>query len=77
MSLPNMWEFPGDKVEKGENLKQAIEREIREELSCNIEFYDICNDNTHGYDNFIVNLVTVKCKLVSGAPTVNEHSKLI
>ena len=28
MSIPNMWEFPGGKVEKGEDLYSAIEREI-------------------------------------------------
>lgn len=77
MSLPNMWEFPGGKVEKDENLKEAIEREIQEELDCKIEFLDTFNDNTHEYYNFIVNLITVKCKLVSGTPTANEHSKLI
>lgn len=77
MSLPNMWEFPGGKVEKDENLKQAIEREIREELDCTVEASDVFNDNTHEYDTFIVNLITVKCKLISGTPTANEHSKLI
>ena len=77
MSLPNMWEFPGGKVEKDENLKEAIEREIQEELDCKIEFLDTFNDNTHEYDNFIVNLITLKCKLVSGTPIANEHSKLI
>lgn len=77
MSLPNMWEFPGGKVEKDEDLKQAIEREIREELGCTVEYLDVFNDNTHDYDTFIVNLITVKCKLVSGMPTANEHSKLI
>ncbi|WP_411680033.1 (deoxy)nucleoside triphosphate pyrophosphohydrolase [Clostridium thailandense] len=77
MSLPNMWEFPGGKVEKDENLKEAIEREIKEELGCNVEYSGVFNDNTHEYDTFIVNLITVKCKLVSGKPTANEHSKLI
>ncbi len=60
MSLPNMWEFPGGKVEKDENLKQAIEREIREELGCTVEASDVFNDNTHEYDTFIVNLITCK-----------------
>ncbi|MBV7273760.1 (deoxy)nucleoside triphosphate pyrophosphohydrolase [Clostridiaceae bacterium UIB06] len=77
MSLPNIWEFPGGKVEKDENLKEAIEREIKEELGCNVEYSGVFNDNTHEYDTFIVNLITVKCKLVSGKPTANEHSKLI
>ncbi|MDW8801796.1 (deoxy)nucleoside triphosphate pyrophosphohydrolase [Clostridium sp. A1-XYC3] len=77
MSIPNMWEFPGGKVEKDENLKQAIEREIKEELGCKVQYSNIFNDNTHEYDTFTVNLITVKCKLISGTPTASEHSKLI
>lgn len=77
MSLPNMWEFPGGKVEKDENLKEAIEREIQEELGCTIEYSNVFNDNTHEYDSFVVNLITIKCKLISGAPETAEHSKLI
>lgn len=77
MSLPNMWEFPGGKVEKDENLKEAIEREIQEELGCTIEYSNVFNDNTHEYDSFVVNLITIKCKLISGAPKTAEHSKLI
>lgn len=77
MSIPNSWEFPGGKIEKGETLKDAIEREIREELDCSVEFIEEFHNNTHEYDNFIVNLITVKCKLVQGMPTANEHSKLI
>ncbi|MDU4939745.1 MAG: 8-oxo-dGTP diphosphatase MutT, partial [Clostridium sp.] len=34
-------------------------------------------DNTHEYENIIVNLITVKCKLIEGIPTASEHSKLI
>ena len=77
MALPNLWEFPGGKVEGSETLKEAIEREIKEELSCTVEFIDIFNDNTHEYDKFIINLITVTCRLVTGTPTVSEHSKLI
>ena len=77
MSLPNKWEFPGGKIESGETLKEAIEREIKEELSCEVKFINSFNDNTHEYDKFAVNLVTVKCHLVAGSPTACEHSKLI
>lgn len=77
MALPNLWEFPGGKIEGNETLKEAIEREVKEELACTVEFIDIFNDNTHEYDKFIVNLITVKCRLVTGTPTVSEHSKLI
>jgi len=77
MSLPNMWEFAGGKIEGSETLKEAIEREIKEELACDVEFIDTFNDNTHEYDKFIVNLITVKCRIISGTPTASEHSKLI
>lgn len=77
MSIPNQWEFPGGKVEEKENLSEAIVREIQEELKCTIEFKELFNDNTHEYEKFIVNLITLKCKLISGIPLATEHSKLI
>lgn len=77
MSVPNSWEFPGGKVECGENLKQAIEREIKEELDCTVEFESEFLSSTHEYDAVIVNLITVKCSLKSGTPIASEHSKLI
>jgi 8-oxo-dGTP diphosphatase len=77
MSLPNLWEFPGGKIEKNETLKEAIEREIKEELNCDIEFIGLFNDNTHEYDTFIINLIIVKCRLVESVPEASEHSKLI
>lgn len=77
MSIPNLWEFPGGKIEEGESLGDAIVREIKEELDCTIEFVDVFNDNIHEYDKFIVNLITVRCRLIECEPTANEHAKLI
>lgn len=77
MSLPNMWEFPGGKVEKGESLKEAIKREIKEELDCDIEALEVFDNNTHEYEKAIINLICLKCKLVGGTPEAKEHAKLI
>jgi 8-oxo-dGTP diphosphatase len=78
MSLPNMWEFPGGKVEENEDIYSALEREIAEELDCKIEtIKEVFNDNTHEYDTFIINLISIKCNVVDGVPTPSEHSKLV
>jgi 8-oxo-dGTP diphosphatase len=78
MSIPNMWEFPGGKVEANEDIYSALEREIDEELDCKIETTkEIFNDNTHEYETFIIHLISIKCKVVEGTPTPDEHSTLI
>ncbi|WP_100407634.1 (deoxy)nucleoside triphosphate pyrophosphohydrolase [Bacillus solitudinis] len=77
MSLPNMWEFPGGKVEQDEDIYSAITREIDEELGCKVEPIDLFDDHTHEYDSFIINLLCVGCKVLEGNPQAREHSKLI
>ena len=54
-----------------------MKEKLREELSCKVKYIEDFNDNTHEYENIIVNLITVKCNLIEGTPTASEHSKLI
>lgn len=77
MSMPKLWEFPGGKVEENESIDDAIVREIKEELNCHIEFISEFHENTHEYEKVIVNLISVKCKLIKGQPIANEHAKLL
>ena len=77
MIIPNCWEFPGGKVEDGESLHDAIEREIEEELLCDVKAFDVFHNHIHEYDTFIIDLTCIKCKLISGNPVATEHSKII
>ncbi|PKG24757.1 (deoxy)nucleoside triphosphate pyrophosphohydrolase [Niallia nealsonii] len=77
MSLPNRWEFPGGKVEKGEDIFSALKREILEELDCQIKATELFHENTHEYDRFIITLICIKANIIEGTPTASEHSKLV
>ena len=38
--LVGMWSFPGGVVELGETLAEAVQREVREEVGCEVQLHD-------------------------------------
>ena len=60
--MPNMYEFPGGKIEKGETLKEGLKREIQEELSIDVDIEDIIEfpKNVLETENFILTVYIVK-----------------
>lgn len=53
--MPNKYEFPGGKVEKGESLKEGLKRELKEELNIDVNVEDIIDFpknvlTTHKFD---------------------------
>lgn len=76
MSLPLLWEFPGGKIEAGESPKEALQREIKEEILCKIEVGEQVEHTVYEYDFGIVNLTTFECKLIEGRPILTEHESI-
>ena len=58
-----LWEFPGGKVEQGETIKQALVREIKEELNLEIKQSRPLITISHSYDDKAVCLHV--CKIIS------------
>ena len=70
------WEFPGGKVEVGESWEEALVREIREELSVDIEVSEFLMTVEHTYPAYYLTMHVFKCVLDHGEITLNEHVAL-
>ena len=46
------WEFPGGKMEAGEGAKEALRREIREELATDVVVGDLLTTVEYDYPQF-------------------------
>ncbi len=66
------WEFPGGRKEKGENLKTALQREIREELDLEVEIGEIMGIAEK--ENAILYLF--KCRIKKGFPKPIFHQEI-
>ncbi|MBD1222139.1 (deoxy)nucleoside triphosphate pyrophosphohydrolase [Virgibacillus halodenitrificans] len=72
-TLAYKWEFPGGKIEQNETAKEALKREIDEEMKCNIEVGEKLDHTIYEYDFGIVHLTTYYCNLLENEPVLTEH----
>lgn len=67
------WEFPGGKVEAGESPKEALCREIREELEVEVNVGDLIDTIEYDYPAFHLSMKCYACTIAGGSPHLLEH----
>ena len=66
------WEFPGGKVEPGESPKDALVREIKEELDSEISVDEYISTIEYDYPEFHLSMLCYWCSLISGDLVLKE-----
>lgn len=67
------WEFPGGKVEAGESRKEALIREIREELEIDVTVNGYIGASKTEIERYKIELECYWCSTVDTHVTLNSH----
>jgi len=70
--LAGAWEFPGGKVEAGEDPADTLVRELKEELGITVSVGDIFAVGHHSYPERDVILLVYDARLIAGTPQCLE-----
>jgi len=71
--LAGQWEFPGGKVEPGEDDVTALVRELREELRVEVEVGERLGDDLPIGDTAVLRVYL--CRLLRGEPALVDHDE--
>ena len=67
------WEFPGGKIEEGETPREALVREIKEELETEIAVGELIDTIEYDYPTFHLSMDCFWAEIVSGDLVLKEH----
>ena len=70
------WEFPGGKVEENETFKEALSREILEELNVNVDIHNKIAEESYQDDQINIVLHYFLCSIHDEDISLSEHEAI-
>jgi 8-oxo-dGTP diphosphatase len=61
-----LWEFPGGKLKEGETPREALRRELKEELDIEVEVGTVFETVYHPYPESPILLLAYHCRIMKG-----------
>ncbi len=71
--ISEKFEFPGGKIEEDETMKEALHRELLEELNLSTKIESLFLTVVHKYPDFELTMHSFICKVDSKELTLHEH----
>lgn len=69
------WEFPGGKIEAGETPKEALKREIREELTATVKVGELIKTVEYDYEKFHLSMDCFYAEVTAGQLKLKEAAE--
>jgi 8-oxo-dGTP diphosphatase len=74
--LGEKWEFPGGKLEPGEEPRDCLKRELAEELGIEADVGDLLCSAVYEHPDFSFELMVFRVPAFRGSPVLREHEEL-
>ena len=70
-TLPLLWEFPGGRVQEGEDVEDALHRALAFRIGATIDIQEKLMEHRHSYDGYDVTLIVFRAVLRSDFQVLN------